>query len=395
MPRRLAALVVAVAAAIVPTVSAITADASVPPSTGTLTLISTPDDPYGGGRAVTAGLIAESNTADPLLLTYRRLDGSGDPLTDDPWWVLRFSAPAGLAAGSDYALTGSTDDVLQLAGATQYQRDYCPDLNGSVTIDEVSTDVDGLATALSATFVVHCTPKDSLYGAVGFNTTTPPLPSDATALVQAEARYPTLTSVFDGLTAELLAVDVGRHSLMLRWDTPGGFTCADVSLSRNEGGRVVATYVGSDDTLKVAGLDPTVRHQVAVAMSGSTPCVDGATVDRSVPVNPVVATIHRPRVERETSVVSVRGRIDVVTSGPTEPARFVDVEVRSRGVQGTVKVRARVTTDSDGRFIAHFPRRGASRVWVRVQPDKEPTAPDAVTDFWYHFGTASERESLP
>jgi hypothetical protein len=371
-----------------------TASADEPTSDGVLTMISTPDDPYAGGRSLSAPLTFESNSSEALLLTFNRLDGAGAVLIDDPDWVLRVATPADLSTGTSYPLNGSTDDVLQLANANAFQRTLCPSLTGSVSFDDVVTDPDGVATLLAARFVVHCTPDDTLFGAVGFNTAAPPLPDEAAPLIQAEARFPALVSVFDGETANMLAIDVRPRALLLRWDTPGGFTCADTVVD-DPFASELGNYIGRDDTMAIRQLDPTSLTRVTVTMSNSETCSATAFSGQGYAlVLPVVATLREPTVDRDTDQVTLRGNVKVVTPQTTEVARRVDLECRVRKPDGSIVTRAVVTSGFDGRFRASFPTRHATHVWVVIESGEEPTEPGATNDTWYHFGDASQHYSL-
>jgi hypothetical protein len=391
---RLAALALALAASL-SAVDLAPAGADEATSDGTLTMISTPDDPFGGGRYLTPRLTFESNTAEALLLSFRRQDGAGAFLVDDPLWVVRVESPADLATNTSYTLTGSTDDVLQLANATEFQRTRCPSLTGSVSFEDVSTDENSLTTVMAATFTIHCTAEDTLSGSVGFNTSTPPLPGDTAALIDAEARFPTLVSVFDGETANMLAIDVRRRSLLLRWDTPGGFTCVDAQVE-DAFDTPLATYSGRDDTMEVRQVDPTAFHRVTVALSDSEPCTTNSPIGwESIPIFPLVATLREPTLNRRADQMTLHGRLDSVTPGLTEPVPGFDLECRVRKPDGSVVTRGVVTTGTDGRFYATLPSRHAQHVWVAIEPGSEPTGPWAPEDTWYHFGDRSQHYSLP
>ena len=385
---------VATVVACLPLIALATPSAADSPPAATLTIVSTPDDPFAGGRYVIAPLNSMVNGPDALVLGFHRRDADDLNLVDDPTWVVRVPTPADVSLATPYPLTGSPDDALQLADNWTWQRTYCPDLSGSVTFEDVATDVDGAATALAATFIVHCTPDDTLYGSLGFGTTAPPLASDADALVVAEARFPSLISVFDGTYAETLAIDVRRRGLLLRWDSPSGFVCAHTQID-DESSSTPVSYTGRDDTLEVGGLDPTSRYGVHLWLSDTEPCGDTALATREADVVPVVTTLRRPEVDRSRGTVLLRGRVDIVVPGYSEPARFVDVVCKARKPDGSVVVRDGVAADVNGHFELTLPRRHAQHMWIVVRPDEEPTPPEAVHDYWYHFGDASNHYAIP
>ncbi len=360
-----------------------------------LRLVSAPDDPFVGGRILdmTPEGIGYSG-ADALIVPFQRRDADGLAMFDDPMWVLRIETPSALVAGNVYQLDGTQSDILRLGDSHQWQSSVCPDLTGNVKVHSITTDLEGLATSVAASFVLHCTPSDTVYGSIGIASGAPPLPDGAQAVIEREARLPVIQSVFDGSNANIIAIDVRRTRLLLRWDTPSGFDCATASVTRKGESEPVISYSGRDDTLEVHNLDPTAPHTVNVDVgSGRASTCSPDLASQSSTVFPLRAHLIDLK-KKPNRGLSVRGRVMVAFPGYAEPGRFLEIIIKGRRPDGSVAVLGASTTDSGGYFRLSANRRHAHRVWAVVEPGTEPAAPDSPFQVWYHFGDRSPGDHL-
>lgn len=326
---------------------------------------------------------------DALIVPFQRRDANGDVMFDDPMWVLRFETPSALVAGTEYPVDGSQSDVLRLGDAYRWQSSACPDLTGSVFIDDIAVDAEGLATEVVATFELHCRPQDAVYGAVGVGASAPSLAVDALPVMDREARFPSFVSNYADGHAETVAIDVHRRHVLLRWDTPSGFDCASASVTANDTSQPLVTYSGRDDTLGIHHLNPTEPHTVNVVLGSgraSTCSPDFSSSSSTVlPLRTRLIDVT-PKPDRS---LSIRGRVMAVVPGYSEPARFVETAIKGRRQDGSVAVLATSRTDIDGYFTLSTSRTHSRRVWAVVKPGNEPAAPESPRQYWYHFGDRS------
>lgn len=299
--------------------------------------------------------------------------------------------PSALTADAEYLLDGSAEDILRLSDDLVWQSTACPQLSGSVSVHDVTTDVGGLTTSLAATFELHCTPQHAVYGSLGFGSTAPALPAGADALIAAESRYPSLASVFDGISANTLALTVRHRKVLLRWDTPVGFGCAEVAMEESNGTPVLS-YAGRDDTLTAAELDPTHTYQIMHALddSSANSAPDFSAFPRDY-VYPVTTSLEAlPEAVIRGEEVSFHGRVTVPLHPGAEAALFVDVIIRGRKADGSIMELGSTATDQYGKYSITTKATRTMRIWSLVPPGDSAPAPGVM----HHFGDSSERYTL-
>ncbi len=357
---------------------------------GTLIMVSTPDEPYVGGRHfdVPSQRII-TNTSEQLFVAFMRQDPWGALREADPPWGVSIASPATLLPNTEYPLDGTELDVLRLTDDLTWYSDVCPDMTGGVTFHELSTSTDGVTAVLSASFVLHCTPEHSVFGSLAFGTELPALSDDALKLVADEARYPSFAPEGDGGFDEIMAIDVHRTRLFIRWDTPVGFRCVDARATRDDDS-LVSSYDGRDDTWLVPDLDPAgvLRVRVALGQAWPEPCWPGSLTSDYETVLPI--TTHLTRVEPASSGhLALNGRAVVTVPRYHEPARSVEVTAKGRRPDGSTVLLGTTVSGDDGRYHLVVRPRHSVRVWTVVAPGKDPAAPESLRTYWYHFGDRS------
>ena len=357
----------------------------------TLVLVSTPDEPYVGGRHFdmpSQRII--TNTADELFVAFQRPDAQGVPLPYDPAWGVSISSPATLLPNTEYTLDGSEADVLRLTDDLSWYHGTCPDTTGGVTIHELASDTEGATVALAATFILHCTPEHSVFGSLAFGTDLPALPGDAQSLIAVESRYPSFAPNAEDSFYEVMAIDVARHRLLIRWDTPGGFRCVEATAALPDNS-VVSSYTGRDDTWLVPDLDPGVPLVLRVALGEAWPgpCRPGTLAGDHNTVLPVDTQLRDLAPSRSGTELTLDGRTVVAGPGYTEPARSVEVTAKGRRPDGSTVLLGTTVSGDDGRYHLVVRPRHSVRVWTVVAPGKEPAAPESLRTYWYHFGDRS------
>ena len=356
--------------------------------------MSTPDDPFAGGRVLDLQPIGVQFSGPDLLIKsfQRQVHGVPD-MWGDPAWTVRLATPEALSPGTEYPVDGSASDVLRLSDDYRLQSTFCPELTGNVAIHDVATDGDGLATLVTATFVVHCTPDDTLYGALGIGAPAPPLPEGAQSVIDRESRFPHIDSVFDGESANTIEIDVHRRSLLIRWDTPTGFTCVDAVVEEQPEG-TVSGYSGRDDTMRVGALDPTKRYTATYSLgTDSANCQPEA--ESFLSVVPLHVSLDTPTRSAGTgNPVVFHGRVDTRFEDYTEWAPFVDVILKGRKPNGSVIELGTTATDRNGRYSLTTDVRQSLRVYAVVRPGhiaKDPELPRApAAGTFYHFADRSK-----
>lgn len=362
----------------------------------TLVLISTPDEPYVGGRHFEMDRFRViTNTSEELFIGFVRQHADGAPLQDDPAWGVKLSSPSTLELNTSYQLDGSETDPLRFTDDLTWYENVCPGMTGSVQLHELDTDIDGAVSALSASFVLHCTQGDSLFGALTVGAATPAELDSAQHLVDAESQFPTLVSEYVDGYAETVAIDVHNHKLLMRWDTPSGFRCVDASVDRDGDGLI--SYSGRDDTWLVGDVDKSLPHTVTVEFGSSWDerCEPVTLFSNESTVLPTESRLNEVRLSPSGDRLVLAGRILNVVPGYSEPARFIEVTAKGRRADGEVLVLGSTSTDVDGRFRVVVDARRAERVWAAVAPGAEPAAPESFRSYWYHFGDRSPGHRSP
>ena len=298
---------------------------------GALVLVSTPDEPYVGGRQFDLDAFRIiTNTSDEFLMAFQRSDPDGVPLQDDPAWGVKLSSPSTLQLDTDYVLDGSESDALRFTDDYSWYTHACPQMTGAVRLHELVTDIEGAVSALSASFVLHCTQGDSLFGALTVGDATPADLDDAQHLVDAESRFPTLVSEYVDGYAETVAIDVRYNDILMRWDTPSGFRCVEASVDR--AGENLTTYRGRDDTWLVDDVDTSLPHTIKVELGGGwiETCVPGNLSERTSTVLPTETRVNEVRLSPSGDRLVLTGRVLNVVPGYSEPARFIEVTAKGR-----------------------------------------------------------------
>ncbi|MFZ0323238.1 MAG: hypothetical protein WAN48_03795 [Actinomycetes bacterium] len=353
-----------------------------------LTLVSTPNDPMVGGRTFRMGQqVSDNASVDHLGLTFRRTDQQGAPLSFDPEWFVSIASVGSMSPGDTYPL-GGTSDVLRLADAYRFMSSRCPDLTGSVTVTQVSVATDGLPTSFAGSFTMHCTPDDAVYGAVAFNAPAPALPDGAASVEAADATYPKVAAYSPTAPDSMLAVRLGDNRVDLRWDGPGGFTCAEVFAADSVTNTTRRLYFGRDDTVTVDDLDPTHTINLQVSLyqedlsAGVGVCGASYLGSASLGVFPVAVSVVPLTPTVPGGASTIRGTVGFTND--TEPDVNAKVVVTGLSANQPPVSLGTARTDDLGRFSLTVTAPSSLTVVATVPAGRSGWASNV-----HHFGATS------
>lgn len=367
-----------------------------------LQLVSTPDDPFVGGRSFDlASPSAVIVTQNDLSATFQRFDSAGTPLVNDPAWVV--SIDAGRADPSGTFLLDRSSTSLRLGNhdgsATEWMGDSaCPDLTGEVTFPEVVRDAGGTVTSLSASFALRCTPDDAIYGSFAYNAALPPMPISATDLALTDGSFPSVRGGIPPWTIDPdewdgMALRVVGDDVLARWDWRDGFRCAEVRAHPIGGWSESPEYVGFDDTMRMRFLDSTRSYWITAGF-GWTADLDGCQGGGGRYLGSVQALVHALSVSVEPSPdvtfgdsTRVQGSVQVTPEGPSGPrydAENVRVELWAKTPEGSERI-GTTTSGSAGRWRIDALLSRRSELTVVVEPGRGGWGVR-----WPHFGTRSD-----
>jgi hypothetical protein len=362
-------------------------------TTGRLLVASSPDDGFFGGRQLDADLISVGeNDGVSLSLHFTRPHPNGWDRFADPGWGAYFNDVSALEASETYPLDDR--DFFSLHDGYERQLDLCPDLDGVLTVSHVAFDDSGEVASLAATFTATCRLGDVAYGSFSYGQEPAPLPPEANTYLLREAKYPTfIPDYVDGDVTTVMAIDVRRHRLLVRWDQPAGFGCATVS-AQTLPENTVYTYSGRDDNGAIRGLSPDEVVTVSVRLNQmwDSPCMPSGQYDRSVwPLRVQLREVPAPSTD---GTVEVRGRVFLTNNlGYSEPGSFLDVLIMGRRQDGSTVTLGTTTAASDGRYSTTVERKRSARIWTMVRGGAEPTA-YGPEPWWYHWSARSEPQRL-